>query len=153
MAGRFTPSSVEGIKDMERTFRQIEPVMKERAGIATDLTRKEVERVAAYKVPVRYGNLRKFITSRFSARTGFATVGVRAGTVVVPSTFGGFGPAGKVVAPGRYAHAVHFGTSQVTGVPFMLDAARSQQAAYATRMREAGRAAEQDLSVMGGRNL
>jgi HK97 gp10 family phage protein len=148
-----TTAAVQGIKEAAAAFQRIEPVMRERIGDATDTTGKEIVRIASSRVPVRYGNLKKFIAMRFSKRTGIATVGIRAGTAVIPSGFEGVGPGGKVVTPARYAHLVHWGTSRQRGVPFMLQAAESQKAPYAQRVKAAGREAERDLAAVGGRSL
>ena len=140
-------ATIVGEREVRLAFQAVEPTMREHLGYATETTSKEIARVAATKVPVRYGNLRKFIAAKYTKRTGFPVVGVRAGTVVIPASFSEIGPGGKVVAPGRYAHLVHWGSVRQRGIPFMLDAARSEQRYYPQRITRAAKDAERELAA------
>jgi hypothetical protein len=133
--------------DVDRALLRLDPVFREELGRATELTLREIARQAAEKVPVRSGNLKKFIAWRFYQTRLSGTVGIRKGVAVLPARFSGVGPGGRVVEPSRYARFVHFGSIHNRAVPFMLDAARAEEPHYLDRANRAYAAAVRRLAA------
>ncbi len=144
---------IVGLAHAKKMLNQVEPVLHEHLGWAADVTRQQIARTAASRVPVRYGNLKRFIGSTFSKATGKGRVGIRGGTAVVPASFEGIGPGGKVVAPARYAHLVHWGWAGHTGVPFMTMAAEGERESHLQRVKAAGLKAKRQLEQEGPMGL
>lgn len=131
------------MRDVRRAFKRIDPVLQEFVGGASKETADLVARFARFLVPVRYGNLRKFIVSSYSKKSGTARAYVKKGSVTIPAG-AAFGHGGRTVHPSFYGRLVHQGTSRSRGTPFMLIAAQQQRGPYAQRVKEAiGRAARQ----------
>ena len=147
--------STRQVNALKRAFRAAGPEFKARANDATEATVYAVERRATQNVSVDTGTLRSFIGSTFSKRTGFGRVGVRSGRVAIAGVGGSAltSRGARLIEPKKYAHMVEFGTSKMSARPFMLPAAEGERSNYATRMRDAGRQAEQALSNIGSRFL
>lgn len=140
---------------MKRAFRQAPDTFKQQCNEATEATVYAVERRAQQNVPADTGTLRQHIASSFSKRTGFGKVGIKPGRVAIAGRGGSAltRHGARVLEPKKYAHFVEFGTSNMAAQPFMLPAAEGERSAYAQRLKNAGRAAERELSGLGGRFL
>lgn len=167
-----TSEYVRGMKAAQAAFQKMPQVMRDRLNVATDLTAREIVRVAKSRVAsspaVETRALLNNIAFTLNEKTGRGKVGVSAG-----STSGlfaaGTGVAGElkrrrikgVIAaignrqvkrvPSRYAHLVEFGTIHMPAEPFMIPAADAQKGPFLDRCRSAIRQGAQDLANVGSR--
>lgn len=145
MSMRFV---VQGLPEMRKAFRTVEPAIREQCNEATEITAKALALDAAQRVPVDTGTLRDHIAWRMSKRTGFARVGIKDGRVAVAGAGGSALTrlGARLLEARKYGSFVHFGTSKMNGTPFMTTAAEGQRVLYARRLRDAGQRAERQLA-------
>lgn len=141
--------SVKGLIEARKVFQALPEQTREALLVATEETVGAVKLSAIQRVPVRYGPLRDHIATTFSKRSGFGRVGIRSGTMTVADGEG----EPRTVNPANYGRLVHDGTANTEEQPFMLNAAESQRAPYAQRLKAAGRRLEQRYGNGGGRFL
>lgn len=165
---------VRGLAEAKAAFQALPEAMRNRCNAATDLTGREVVRLAKARIlaspSVRTRALLNNIAFKLNEQTGRGKAGVTSG-----STSGffaaGTGVAGELrrrrikgviakvgnrqalLKPSRYAHFVEFGTRHNAAEPFMIPAAEQQKQPYLARIQAAGRLVEQDLAHVGSRNL
>jgi HK97 gp10 family phage protein len=150
---------IRGLYEAIAAFAALPQAYREELNAATAATTKAIEAGAKARIvaspSIRTRALLTHIVSQMNAATGRGRIGIADGgvtyTVERRATRKGGKPHLAIhrAVPSKYAHFVEFGTKHMPAEPFMIPAARSQQAPYVERCKAAVARANERLKVTG----
>lgn len=166
-------AKIQGLREAKAAFQAMPALFRKHSNAATETTVREIARHAQARLlsspSILTRSLYNNIAWKMNENNGRGKVGVATATTVMQIgtrkirvkgiiVAGKGGSAlssqgAKVIRPTRYSHFVEFGTRHMPAEPFMIPAAKSQEMPYLDRMKQAGRAVEQDMANIGLRNL
>lgn len=163
MASSGLDAHIQGLREAKAAFQALEPTFRENLADATETTVREIARAAQNRLAsspsIRTRNLYNAVGWTMNRNNGRGRAGILSVTTSI--TVGGkrvrvkgivTSPGAKADHPSVRAHFVEFGTRYMRAEPFMLPAAEGQLEPYLSRVRAAGKKAENALAAIGGRN-